>query len=142
MKEENSYIISTDKSKIDLHLVHHYLSQESYWAKNIPLHLVERSIENSLVFGVYQGKNQVGFARIISDFATFAYLADVFILTEHRGLGLSKMLLEHITGYPSLQGLRKWVLGTADAHELYKKFGWDATENPSIWMERQGFTGY
>lgn len=142
MKEKNTYTVSTDKSKIDLKLVHHYLSQESYWAKNIPLHLVERSIDNSLVFGVYQGKNQVGFARIISDFATFAYLADVFILTEHRGKGLSKMLLEHITSYSSLQGLRKWLLGTADAHRLYEKFGWTAIENPGIYMERKGFEGY
>jgi len=132
----NIYHISTDKELLDIPMIHQYLSKESYWSKGIPQEVVRRSIENSLCFGVYMGKQQVGFARIISDFATYAYLADVFILPEHRGKGLSKKLVETIVEYPELQGLRRWVLATADAHGLYARYGFTPMSKPERWMEK------
>ena len=127
--------ISTEKSKLDVPLIHKYLSEDSYWAKKIPLSIVERAIENSLNFGVYDGEKQVGFARITTDYASFAYLADVFILPDYRGNGLSKQLVKYIVEYPALQGLRRWMLGTADAHELYRKYGFKELANPGRFME-------
>jgi GNAT superfamily N-acetyltransferase len=127
--------ISTDPSKLDLSVIHRYLSEESYWAKKIPFDVVKRAIENSLNFGVYVNNNFVGFARVTTDYATFAYIADVFVLPEYRGNGLSKQLMEHIINHPSLQGLRRWMLGTADAHELYRKYGFKELANPSRFME-------
>lgn len=131
------YTISDDKTRLDIPLIQQFLSQESYWAQNVPLDVVERSITNSLCFGVYQGNNQVGFARVITDQATFAYLCDVFILPEHRGKGLSKQLIETISNWPSLQGLRRWVLATRDAHTLYEQFGFTALDKPEIFMQRK-----
>lgn len=131
------YTIDTEKTRLNVPLIRQFLSQESYWAQNVPLDVVERSIKNSLCFGVYQGDNQVGFARVITDQATFAYLADVFILTEHRGKGLSKQLIETILNWPSLQGLRRWVLATRDAHTLYEQFGFTALDKPEIFMQRK-----
>ena len=128
------YEISTDPARVDAGLVHEFLTN-SYWAKGIPLATVRRSIENSIPFGVYYGQQLVGFARIISDLATFAYLADVFILPSHRGRGLSRWLMECIVGRPDLQGLRRWMLGTQDAHGLYAKYGFTAVQSPEIWME-------
>lgn len=126
------YAISSDIHQLDITLIHGYLSNESYWAKGIPLDVVKKSIANSVCFGVYCKQVQVGFARVITDKATFAYLADVFILPAHRGKGLSKWLMEYIQAYPELQGLRRWVLGTRDAHGLYEQFGWKAfTEEAS-----------
>lgn len=136
------YTISTDKSRLDVSLIHRYLSQESYWAPNIPLDIVERSIEHSLCFGVYQGDRQVGFARVVTDQATFAYLADVFILPEHRGRGLAKRLMETISTWPTLQGLRRWILMTRDAHYLYEKFGFVAPAKPQNIMERKPIDRY
>lgn len=127
--------ISTDKTKLDIPLIHKYLSEDSYWAKKIPLNIVERAIENSLNFGVYDGEKQVGYARVTTDYASFAYLADVFILPDYRGNGLSKQLMKHIIEYPSLQGFRRWMLGTADAHELYRKYGFKELANPDRFME-------
>ena len=127
--------ISTDKSKLDIPLIHKYLSEESYWAKKIPLDIVKRSIENSICFGVYNDEQQVGFARVTSDQATFAYLADVFILPEYRGRGLSKQLMQYILDYPALQGLRRWMLGTFDAHGLYKQYGFKEIRYPDRLME-------
>ena len=121
-KEE--YLISTDFPSLNVDLIHSYLSKESYWAQNIPREVVEKSISNSLCFGVYCKDNQIGFARIVTDKATFAYLADVFIIEEHRGKGLSKWLIEIIQAHPELQGFRRWMLGTRDAHGLYEQFGW------------------
>lgn len=121
---QNNYTISTNPALIQVEVVHQYLSQESYWAKNIPLAVVEKSIEGSLCFGVYENGHQIGFARLITDKATFAYLADVFILADHRGKGLSKWLMATIHDHPELQGLRRWLLGTRDAHTLYEQFGW------------------
>lgn len=118
------YFISTDKSLLQVDVVHDYLCNQSYWAANIPIETVQRSIEHSFCFGIYCNANQVGFARVITDHATFAYLADVFILPEHRSKGLSKWLMQSIQDHPQLQGLRRWMLATRDAHELYKQFGW------------------
>jgi len=120
----DGYEISTDNHKMDISVIHQYLSEESYWAKNIPYETVKKSVANSFCFGIfYQGK-QVGLARLITDKASFAYLCDVFILPEHRGKGLSKWLLTTIQSHPELQGLRRWLLGTKDAHGLYSQFGW------------------
>ena len=120
----NDYVITTDKNKIDITVVHNYLSNQSYWAKNIPLHIVQRAIKNSYCFILLYKQEQVGFARLITDYATFAYLADVFIVEAHRGKGLSKLLMQFIHNNAEVQGLRRWLLGTRDAHELYKQFGW------------------
>jgi GNAT superfamily N-acetyltransferase len=129
------YRVSTDKALLDLTVIHDFLSQ-SYWAKGIPLAVVQSSIANSLCFGVYKQEQQIGFARVISDYATFAYLADVFILASFRGQGLSKWLMEMIISHPQLQGLRKWMLATRDAHELYRKFGFASIKSPDALMEQ------
>ncbi len=134
--EKDDYLISTDFAKLDLAKVHQFLSQESYWSQNIPFETVKKAAENSLAFGVYYQGKQVGYARIISDYTTIAYLGDVFIVPEHRGKGLSKWLMETINAHPDLQGLRRWVLLTRDAHELYKQFGWSEIANPASWMEK------
>lgn len=133
----DNYTITTDKAHLNVALVHRFLSEESYWAKNIPLDVVERSIEHSLCFGVYVGDKQVGFARVVSDHATFAYLADVFILPEHRRRGVSKQLIETIINWPTLQGLRRWMLATNDAHGLYKQFGFQELDQPELIMIRK-----
>ncbi len=139
---DDQYKISADKSLLDVVLIHQFLGQESYWAQNIPVETVQRSIDNSLCFGIYQGDQQVGFARIISDQATFAYLCDVFILPEHRGKGLSKWFIETIANWPSLQGLRRWVLVTRDAHTLYEQFGFTALDKPDFFMQRKVIERY
>ena len=121
---QDEFCISTDKSKLDLKMVHRFLSEESYWSKNIPFEKVEKAAANSLTFGVYDGPVQIGYARVVSDYTSVAYLGDVFILPAYRGKGLSKWLLKIIMNCPELQGLRRWILLTADAHGLYKQFGW------------------
>ncbi len=121
---KKEYRISTDPGLLNIDLIHNYLSNESYWAANVPKTVVEKSIANSLCFGLYENNDQLGFARLVTDKATFAYLADVFILPEHRRKGLSKWLIETIQVHPELQGLRRWMLGTRDAHGLYEQFGW------------------
>lgn len=126
--------IDTDKTRLDLDVVHGFLAT-SYWAKGIPRETVERSIEGSLCFGVYEGRRQVGFARVITDAATFAYLADVFILETHRGRGLSRRLMDAIVAHPSLQGLRRWLLATRDAHGLYARYGFKPLAAPDRMME-------
>ena len=128
--------ISTDKSRLDIPLIHQFLSQEAYWSKNIPLEIVQRSIDNSLCFGVYHDEQQVAFARVITDHATIAYLADVFVLPAYRGQGLSKQLVETICQWPTLQGLRRWVLATRDAHTLYEQFGFTPLNHPEWFMQR------
>ena len=133
--QRDDFEISTDPAKLDIGVVHSFLTN-CYWAKGIPLATVLRSIEHSLCFGVYKASRQVGFARVITDHATYAYLADVFIVEEHRGKGLSRWLMECIVGHPELQGLRRWALVTQDAHELYKKFGFEEVSSPQRWMER------
>jgi GNAT superfamily N-acetyltransferase len=129
------YTISTDKSMLDMELIHRFLSERSYWARNISLEVVARSIENSLCFGVYEGDSQVGFARAVTDYATIAYVADVFVIESHRGRGISKQLMTAILEHPALRGLRRWHLVTTDAQRLYEQFGFHALENPQKHME-------
>jgi GNAT superfamily N-acetyltransferase len=128
------FTLSTDKTRLDTGYIHRFLST-SYWAENIPPEVVQRSIEGSLCFGVYEGGRQIGFARVITDGATFAYLADVFIDENFRGRGLSKWLLECIMTYPSLQGLRRFMLATKDAHGLHRQFGFTALTAVERWMQ-------
>ena len=134
--ERGDYLISTDRSRLDVELIHDFLSRTSYWASGRTLEVVQRSIENSLAFGVYKENHQVGFARVVTDYATFAWVADVFVLTEHRGRGLSKWLMEVMLSHPRLQGFRRWVLATKDAHALYARFGFIPLHRPERWMER------
>ena len=133
--QKDDYLLSTDRSKIDINAVHDFLSR-SYWAEGIPIETLRRSIENSLCFAIYQQEMLVGFGRVISDFATFAYLADVFVLPEHRGKGLSKWLIQIIIDHPQLQGLRRFTLATRDAHSLYAQFGFSVFDKPERWMHR------
>jgi GNAT superfamily N-acetyltransferase len=131
----NGYCISTDKSRLDIKAIHQFLATESYWSLQIPYEKVEQAVAHSLNFGLYLKDRQVGYARVITDFSTVAYLGDVFILPEFRGQGLSKWLIQTIMKYPELQGFRRWVLSTADAHGLYEQFGWRPVANPERWME-------
>ncbi|HKV78427.1 MAG TPA: GNAT family N-acetyltransferase [Candidatus Sulfotelmatobacter sp.] len=129
------FVISTDRARLDLDVIHRFLTN-CYWAKGIPREVVERSIEHSLCFGIYDGSGeQVGFARVISDFATVAYLGDVFVLESHRGRGLSKWMMGCILQHSSLQGLRRWILLTRDAHGLYAKSGFTPLRAPDRYME-------
>jgi N-acetylglutamate synthase-like GNAT family acetyltransferase len=130
---KDRFYISTQKEKMDIDLIHSFLTR-SYWAEGISKEIIRRSIEGALCFGVFENDKQIGFARMITDKATFAYLADVFIIDEYRGLGLSKWLMEVIMSYPDLQGLRRMMLATRDAHELYKKFGFTQLNNVDRWM--------
>jgi GNAT superfamily N-acetyltransferase len=131
----SGYKVSSNLVDMDLSTIHSYITR-SYWAKDIPLNIMEKAINNSLCFGVFtdSGK-QVAFARMVTDTATFAYLADVFVLEEHRGKGLSKWLIKIILEHPSLQGLRRIALATSDAHQLYEKFGFKALSSPESFME-------
>ena len=131
---KDEFCISTDKTKLDVDSIHGFLSTKAYWCLNIPKDTVQKAIQNSRCFGVYQNKKQIGFARVISDFSTIAYLGDVYILEEYRGKGLSKWLIETIMSDPNLQGLRRWILLTADAHGLYRQFGWTNIGEPDKWM--------
>jgi GNAT superfamily N-acetyltransferase len=129
------FLISTDPARLDLDVIHGFLTN-CYWAKGIPRNLVARSIERSLCFGIYDGNGaQVGFARVITDLATIAYLGDVFVLESHRGRGLSKWMMECITQHSGLQGLRRWILLTRDAHQLYVKFGFTPLKSAERYME-------
>lgn len=139
--KNNEYLLSTDKSKIDVKAVHDFLSG-SYWAENIPIEVVQKSIDHSLCFAMYCHQKLIGFARVISDFATFAYLADVFIVPEERGKGLSKWLVRTIMDYPHLQGLRRFTLATRDAHKLYAQFGFTAFDKPERWMQKTDLDVY
>lgn len=131
-----AYQITTDKTKMDIVAIHEFLSRHSGWSNNIPLERVQTSVENSLNFGVFHEGRQVGFARIISDYSTIAYLGDVYILDSYRGQGLSKWLMECIMAHPHLQGLRRWILLTSTAAWLYEKYGFTKLPQPEIYMER------
>jgi N-acetyltransferase len=133
--QSTGIIITTDKSRLDLELVHKYLSEESYWSQGIPFEAVQKAAANALTFIVLHENHQIGYARVISDYTTFAYLADVFILEAYRGKGLSKQLMAYIHQHPDLQGLRRWLLGTRDAHTLYMQFGWKPLAMPDRFME-------
>lgn len=132
---KDTFSISTEKSRLDITAIHDFLSTKAYWCLNIPKEKVIKSIEHSLCFGVYENEKQIGLARIITDFSTIAYLGDVYILEEYRGLGLSKWLMETIMNFSELQGLRRWILLTGDAHGLYRQFGWTDIADATKWME-------
>src|SRR5271155_345122 len=130
------FLVSTDPARLDLNVVHGFLTN-CYWAKGIPREVVARSIEHALCFGIYEGEGaQIGFARVISDFATIAYVGDVFVLETHRGRELGKWLMQCITEHPALQNLRRWILTTRDAHGLYSQFGFTPVKAPERFMER------
>jgi GNAT superfamily N-acetyltransferase len=131
----DDFVVSTDRTRLDINVIHGFLTT-CYWAKGIPRETVVRSLEHSLCFGVYDGSGaQVGFARVVSDFATVAYLGDVFVLETHRGHGLSKFMMECVMGHPALQGLRRWILLTRDAHGLYQQFGFTPLTSADRYME-------
>jgi GNAT superfamily N-acetyltransferase len=132
--QKDEFTITTNQSQMDIDAIHGYLSR-SYWAQAIPRSIVEKGMEGSLCFAVLQGNRQVGFARVITDKATFGYLADVFILEEFRGKGLSKWLMEIILGHPELQNFRRFLLSTRDAHGLYRQFGFKELVSPENWMQ-------
>ena len=153
---KNNFIISTDKNKLHVGFIHNYLCNESYWAKNIPVAVVKKTIDGSCCFGLYKtkhmesnaiekklpGDKQVGFARVVTDYATFAYLADVFIVEEYRGKGLATWMMEEIMKHKDLQGLRRWMLATRDAHGLYAKFGFLPLDKPERIMGFKPFEEY
>lgn len=130
----DAFTITTDRSQLDHPAIHEFLSR-SYWAKGIPREIVDRSIEGSLCFGLFEDARQIGFARVITDSATFAYLADVYVLESHRGRGLATWLMECILAHPDLAGLRRWMLVTRDAHPLYRKVGFRELAHPERIME-------
>jgi GNAT superfamily N-acetyltransferase len=131
----DDFSITTDKSKLDVVAIHDFLSNHAGWCDNIPFNVVKNSIDNSLNFGLFHGGKQIGFARIISDYATIAYLGDVYVLDAYRGKGLSKKLMEVVMGHPDLQGLRRWILLTSTAPWLYEKFGFTKLPHPDRYME-------
>lgn len=132
---KKGYLISTDKSLLDFDVIFNYLDKESYWSKGIQADVLRKSIDNAMCFGVYHQQKQIGFAKVVTDKATFAYLADVFIIEQYRGLGLSKWLVQSIKQHDDLQGLRRWMLATADAHGLYAQFGFNPITRTQRWME-------
>lgn len=132
--KRDNFIISTDPARLDVNAIVDFLSR-AYWAKGRPRERTERALANSLVFGLYDGEKQIGLARVVTDYAIFAYLCDVFIHEAYRSHGLGKWLIETVMSHPDLQGLRRWTLATRDAHALYQQFGWGALSHPESWME-------
>jgi GNAT superfamily N-acetyltransferase len=135
-ERRGEYEIATDPARLDRPLIHAFLSEHAYWSIGVPQTVVDRAIEHSLCFGLYRAGTQIGFARVVTDRATFAYLADVFVMPEARGQGLSKWLIDAILRHPELQGLRRWLLATRDAHGLYARFGFTSPASPVRFMER------
>ena len=134
--------ISTDKSRLDIELIHRFLTEESYWAQTRTREQTETAIDHSLCFGVYEGERQIGFARVVSDQATFAYVGDVFVLDEFRGQGIGKKLMDVIIADPRLQNLRRWILATRDAHGLYEQYEFASLRHPDRWMEKTAPDAY
>ena len=132
----DGYTISTDPQRLNLEVIHGFLANDSYWAQGRSVETIRRSIEHSLAFGVYEGERQVGFCRVITDYATFAWLADVFIVEAYRGRGLAVWLVETVISHPELQGLKRWLLATKDAHGLYAKYGFEPLPEVDRWMTR------
>ena len=139
---KDKFVITTEKGRIDINVVQSFLENDSYWAQNRTLEQTKTAIEHSICFGVYDGEQQIGFARVVSDCATFAYIGDVFVIDEYRGQGLSKWLMEVIVSHPDLQNLRRWVLATLDAHGLYEKYDFASLKFPERWMERTAPDAY
>ncbi len=133
---DHGFHISTDKSKLDIQLIHSFLVNQSYWAKNRSLEIVKQSIEHSLCYGLYFNNQQIGFGRVVTDYAVFAWILDVFIIDEYRGRAYSKKLIEAILKNDKLQGLQRWGLATKDAHGLYEQFGFHKCLTPEIFMEK------
>ena len=140
--QNGEFTISTDRTRLQIDAIHRFLSKDSYWAKERTKEQTLTAIKNSLPFGVYKGENQIGFARVVTDYATFAYLGDVYILQEFRGNGLSKRLMETIVNHPELQGFRRWILATKDAHTLYEKYEFAPLRFPERWMEKTAADAY
>lgn len=134
--QRGEYEIDTDPARIDLDVTHKFLSEEAYWSKGVPREILERAVGNSMVFGAYRDGAQAGFVRVVSDKATFAWICDVFVLPEHRGQGLGKYLMECVTAHPELQGLRRWMLATRDAHGLYAQYGFTDLHDATRFMEK------
>lgn len=139
---KGEFAIDTDKARLDIDAIQAFLVNDSYWARNRTREQTETAIENSICFGLYHGDRQIGFARVVSDRATFAYIGDVYVIDEFRGRGLSKWLIETIVAYPELQELRRWVLATRDAHGLYSRYGFTGLAYPARWMERAAPDAY
>ena len=137
-----AFRVSTDRDALDVALIHRFLSTQSTWARGIGIDLVRRSLDHSLCFGGYLGVEQVAFARVVTDRATFANLVDVFVLPAHRGRGYSVELMAAVMAHPDLQGLRRWALNTLDAHDRYRSFGWRSPAHPGRLMERMGVLSY
>jgi GNAT superfamily N-acetyltransferase len=133
--QKDDYTISTDPARLDIDAIAAMLTR-AYWAQGRTREMIVRYVQHSLVFGIYHGEKQIGLARIVSDYTTFAWLCDVFIHEDHRGKGLGKWLMETIHSHPDLQGLRRWLLATRDAHGLYEQFGWTSLDNPTRWMNK------
>lgn len=140
--QKGEFTIDTQRERLQFDVIYRFLIEESYWSQNRTREQTERAIKHSLCFGVFEGDQQIGFARIVSDMATFAYVGDVFIVEDFRGRGLSKWLMQTIIDHPDLQGLRRWILATRDAHELYRQFGFDELKAPDRWMERASPDAY
>jgi GNAT superfamily N-acetyltransferase len=134
--QRGEYTISTDNDRLDIRVIHDFVSNQSYWGQGRKIEVVQRALDHSLNFGIYKDNQLIGFGRVVTDYATFAWIADVFVLPEFRGQGLSKWLMEVMLGHPRLQGFRRWVLATKDAHQLYAKFGFIPLHRPERWMER------
>lgn len=141
-ERDPQFEISIDKRRMQLDVIHDFLSRESYWAQNRTLEQTRLAIENSLCFGVFAGPRQVAFGRIVTDFATFAYVGDIFVSRDCRGRGLAKWIMQTMVEYPELQGLRRWVLATRDAHRLYEQFDFAPLRFPERWMERAASDAY
>ncbi len=140
--QKDKFIITTNRDDLQIEVILDYLVNQSYWAGNRTFEQMETVINNSLCFGVYKDEKQIGFARVVTDFATFAYLGDVYILPEYQGNGLGKWLMEVISDHPDLQGFRRWVLATRDAHRLYEKYGFTEFKHPERWMEKAAPDAY
>ncbi len=140
--EKGDFVITDDRGDLNTDEILDYLVDQSYWAKDRTREQLETVIEHSLCFGLYRGENQIGFARVVTDFATFAYLGDVYVLPDFQGEGLGKWLMEVISDHPDLQGFRRWVLATRDAHVLYEKYGFTELKHPERWMEKADPNAY
>jgi GNAT superfamily N-acetyltransferase len=132
---KGDYLISTDPARLNIPLIHDFISNHSYWGQGRNIQTVQRALNNSLNFGLYKHDEQVGFARVVTDYCTFAWLADVFVVEDQRGTGLSKWLMEVIISHPQLVNMRRWLLATKDAHGLYTQFGFKPLLQPERWME-------